>query len=642
MITENTYRSSSFKTDTMGQILSTFSALDETVQQQLNHEAIRESFSKLVVKLASFCYLHGDEVPHNFINSIFNAEEVEAFEVANHFLEVGNYDTKNSASRELQQEILHFSRIVDLEKLDETTGTKRIRRSQFIEDFLKVYAELTTVMRSRLIQREKSADIPISPSPRAFTEEINKGVFINTLNKDETNYLTIIQSDKRRLAKDLTYQYTSLLSYLTPPEALYALINYIIEMDFSNDISMCLIYNSEKKGRPVVIRWESSINNTEETLKNQIKWCLEKLPNVYYIDSIESPQNDILVGETRIRILDRSENQVSLKLLSLSGADDSLPREFIIQQFNRRHLSSFQFFHKSLSLLKENNIYRDIVSIESGHIHLDRQIDCDQNTGFEIGKKAFEYFSEVQTFKPLMCPMVDDDHVMIALKPKDYENYMCQIMPNIDYELIPESSPIIRSIVVELYHRIINSNLNSKIKRMGSNLYIKIDNNTTCEIFEDFEGRCDTGCVLFEVALLIYRTNPQLFKDYFNETFNLKYDVHSYILEVLNRDVSHDEKYKILSEFREQFKKVLNPKNRQEKLKNIIENLFFNSTFNHLNVLEDYYEHQQDKVRKLIGGLNIPICLFSLHFNTQTGRVDLKGGSYGILSQNNEFRKEAA
>lgn len=41
----------------------------------------------------------------------------------------------------------------------------------------------------------------------------------------------------------------------------------------------------------------------------------------------------------------------------------------------------------------------------------------------------------------------------------------------------------------------------------------------------------------------------------------------------------------------------------------------------HLNVLEDYYEVQQGKVRALLQLLDLPFRLVTIHFNARTGRV---------------------
>ncbi|MGH3925381.1 MAG: hypothetical protein ACRDTT_21410 [Pseudonocardiaceae bacterium] len=45
----------------------------------------------------------------------------------------------------------------------------------------------------------------------------------------------------------------------------------------------------------------------------------------------------------------------------------------------------------------------------------------------------------------------------------------------------------------------------------------------------------------------------------------------------------------------------------------------------HLNVLEDYYEVQQHKVRELLDLLGLPLRLVTVHFNATSGRVVCDG-----------------
>lgn len=45
----------------------------------------------------------------------------------------------------------------------------------------------------------------------------------------------------------------------------------------------------------------------------------------------------------------------------------------------------------------------------------------------------------------------------------------------------------------------------------------------------------------------------------------------------------------------------------------------------HLNILEDYYEVQQHKVRGFVDVLGLPLRLVTVHFNTTSGRVVCDG-----------------
>lgn len=620
MIRQDTYISPNYESSTVGRVLSSFSAVDESVQRDLPDNVKNKLFVKLAIKIASFCTLHGLEIPEKFISKIFQAGEEEIFDTVNSFLELGCYDPNIPAPRELQQEILHFSRIVDLENLSSISGIKRIRNSTYLESFLKVYSELVTVMRSRLIQRGKKLDKPLGVGTKTCTEEIEPGFFINSLMDNLSNYLLIIKAERRRDAKDLNYQFTCLLSYLTPLEAYYALVNYVIEEEFKKDVTMVIIYNPTTSTEPILLSWKNSIGTIYD---DYLSYCKATLPNMVEL-SKGNGNVDYKIGDNSIcTVQHTSNNHISVAIKRRVNDRLKVLKNLSLTKFIEQNFSISYFLDISKKLLTDSIQQFDITSIESGHIHLDRNIDIDQQIGFELGKISYEYLKSVQQVPPNMCPMIDDDHVLIRLRPKDYEVHMTKIMPDIDYRLIPESSPIIRAIVVELYHRIRSSDKNKLLKNIGDNLYISVDDTTTCEIFEDVNGRCDSGCVIFEVALLIYRTKPDLFDTYFNEKFKLK-NIHTCILDILNEDTAHDDKYKVLKEFQDLFKEFVNPNYRNNEVTRMVDDLFNNKTYSHLNILEDYYEHQQSKVRKMISILNIPIRLFSLTFNTQTGRIVLQ------------------
>lgn len=615
MIKQDTYISLNYETSDVSRILSAFSAIDESVQRDLLPEVRNHFFAKLIIKLASFCVLHGLKTPQKLLQDIFSNAGSKVFDVMNSFLETGGYKENVEVPRELQQEILHFSRIVDLENLDSHHGTKRIRNSLYLESYLKVFSELVTVMRSRLLQRSKVLDKPLAVGTKTYTKEVATGVFLNSFSKDLSNYIILVKSERRRDAKDLIYQFTCLLSYLTPLEAFYALFNYVIEKEFQRDISIFIAYNPSNSHDLVSLSWDNKARALHENYKN---FCLNSLPEQIDIKQYNGNESELKISNnislfikkisiTEVNVIVKNNETQETNKVNLVKLSD---KNFDIAHFIK---SAEEIFYNQLPDV-------NIASIESGHIHLDRNIDIDQQIGFEIGKLSFNVLSKRQSTPPVMCPMIDDDHVIIELKPKAYENYMTSIMPDIKYDLIPESSPIIRAIVVELYHRINTSNLKKFLKKIGDNLYICIDENTTCEVFEDVNGRYDSGCVIFEVALLIYRSNPKLFQDHFREKFKMP-DIHRHIIDVWNSDHTHDQKYNELEEFKKLFAEHTNPVIRNEEIKAIIDYLFKDKSYEHLNVLEDYYEHQQNKVRRFVNILNLPIKLHSITFNAQTGRI---------------------
>lgn len=169
----------------------------------------------------------------------------------------------------------------------------------------------------------------------------------------------------------------------------------------------------------------------------------------------------------------------------------------------------------------------DLVSLECAHIHLDRDLDIDQDAGAAIGAALLEMLTQRQMRPPVLAPMMDDDHVLIRLTPRDYRRFLERIFVASPMHVICESSPIVRSIVVALFHDMTNSRLANRFRRRGANLFLPLPDGTHCELFEDIESDTPiTGYVFFEAALLIYRTAAARFDTYFTDRFALAAPVH--------------------------------------------------------------------------------------------------------------------
>lgn len=161
----------------------------------------------------------------------------------------------------------------------------------------------------------------------------------------------------------------------------------------------------------------------------------------------------------------------------------------------------------------------------------------------------------------------------------------------------------------------------------GGNLVLRVpEENILCELFEDYHGKCDNGCVLFEVALLIYRSDPARFTREFQDHFGIQEDVHRRILDALDSGKPHDEIIGELRAYSETFREATDPRNPCPRFKDLV-GAFLSSqdvVYVHLNILEDYYEAQQFKVRRLLRFFGVPIHLWSLHFNRLSGRIHLE------------------
>ncbi|SDG75011.1 hypothetical protein SAMN05421505_107177 [Sinosporangium album] len=91
----------------------------------------------------------------------------------------------------------------------------------------------------------------------------------------------------------------------------------------------------------------------------------------------------------------------------------------------------------------------------------------------------------------------------------------------------------------------------------------------------------------------------------------------------LSSDQPHDVKVEKLQAYYAMFRDVTDPHRPHPHITSLVNDVLANAgpVTAHLNVLEDYYEVQQRRVRTLLNLLNLPIRLVTVHFNTATGRI---------------------
>ncbi|MEC0665836.1 hypothetical protein P8864_07800 [Priestia flexa] len=629
MITTDTYQSN---TSIMRELLANFTALDQSVTSTMQESEIGENFKKLLTRVAVLCYYHGETVPFELVEMLKETGDDTYLSSIISYLETGkclsklNTDEQNIVMRrELQQEILHFSRIVDIasktKEVDQESlfVNKRLRNSRDIPVFMKVMTEVMTVVRSRHLNRGMQLQVPTDQFHNYKYYKTNGNLSL-LLDLQSTEFVLLINCERQRLRRELCFLYQNLLAYLTPLEAGLAICTYISEIAPEKNLQVLLL--SVNNNILNVLDWSYNPSYAEQDLYESVK---SAIPNIHELGSTLDKENlermiqGIVGQELQMKQLGLTEFDIAFEEVYLGNTSLNIKLT--------SPLNSEPNFHTKIEqLLPElTQISNPVLSMESGHIHLDRDLDIDQEVGMEIGGYIYKSLKEVQTIPPKLMPMVDDDHVIVQLSPKEYDDFFRNHVDNeATYELIPESSPIIRSIVVALYNRIRNSSSSKNLKLGGNNLYLEIDEFTTCELFEDFNDRCDNGCAFFELGLLLYRSNPDVFSKYFNERFNMECDIHDKILSILSTDLPHNEKVAQIQDFYDMFSEVTNPHKPDLELCHMIDEFITSGiTYTHLNVLEDYYEVQQNKVRSMIRFLDLPLHLVSVHFNARSGRLAL-------------------
>lgn len=619
MIFASTYRE---QTILSRDLLGAYSALDHVTTAALTPQALTGAFERLLQRLVVLVALHGNDVPAEFLSALATAgADVDVVDLAAAFLEHGTATMPEEAS-EIQQEIVHFSRIVDIGQLGLSDAhvehaLRRLRGSQRLPDSLKVLSELIVVVRSRLAQRGR-----ILPAPRLRpdqAEESDTGADVTTAAPPANpDYWIAVRCGRRRIRRQFRYELSMLLAYLTPAEAALALWAHCHEQQLPLPVELAVVAADARDGITVT-RW-SYEPGTCPAGSDVLAYVAGRLPAMTRVGPhVTMP---IEVGAEAYQI--RAGDGMSVSIIdAVSGATAATLTVPALADGTR--LAELAQRATELILAYTGP---DLVSLECGHIHLDRDLDVDQEAGAAIGAALLQTLAQRQARPPILTPMMDDDHVLIRLTPRAYRRFLEHTFDAAPMHLICESSPIIRSIVVTLFEKMTNSGLANRFRRRGANLFLPLADGTHCELFEDIDADTPiTGCVFFEAALLIYRTAPARFDTYFTNRFALTTPVHDLAAAILSGTEPHDAKVARLGEFYARFARLTDPRRPDREAADLVASVLAEAApvTAHLNVLEDYYEVQQHKVREFLALLGLPLRLVTVHFNATSGRVVCDG-----------------
>jgi hypothetical protein len=596
-------------------LLAAFTSADLSVSQHMSTADIDEQFIDLINRVVMLVSYHGHQAVQRFAADLASVAPQDCAAMVSSYLEVGSWrqtlpveQQSWVGNREMQQEILHFSRIVEVPR--ETTQedglgltNKRLRNSRDIPVSLKILTELITVVRSRHQGRGVQLPSPHFERRDPRYTRLNDECSVISDSKS-SSYLMLVRSAMKRPRRELAYLFSNLLTYLTPDEALRV---------------MWLHLSENRTALPVDLVLAEALPGGNVRI-TEVRYGVPRDPGDY----------DWLVpgtiAESRAEALDRVGSSLGV---SIEGDRDHSP---VIQVhgavashdvlLESRHRSDAAPSFDPTEFLAQLAPLGAVRSIEFGHIHLDRDLDIDQQVGTDLGARVWNNLCRSQAEPPRLTPMIDDDHVLIRLRPEMYEEFLRTKLADAKYHLIPESSPVVRAIVVALFQRARDSTFRDHLVEGGRNLYVEIDETTTCELFEDFHGRCDTGCVFFEMGLLLFRSDPDRFLGEFGDLYPEYKHIHKVITDIHNCEKSHDKKVDAITALNGHFKAVIDPHLSESPFGAVVDEVINESKeYLHVNVLEDYYEAQQRKVRALIKTLGLPLRLSSLHFNARSGRL---------------------
>ncbi len=418
-----------------------------------------------------------------------------------------------------------------------------------------------------------------------------------------------------RLRRQIRYELSALLDYLTPAEAAMALWAHCHEQRLGLDVELA-VAQVDTVGGITVVTWH--VRPQAPSVQSTVSRVADSLPNVVTVTpdaaTMVCGHNVQATGRASALVTDAATGATTAVLTAPTSVGLATPGKMASQ---------------ARELLTEYT-GPDLISLEAGHIHLDRDLDRDQDSGAAIGAALHLLLQGRQERPPVLTPMMDDDHVLVRLTPAAYRSFLRRTFSTAPMHLICESSPIIRAIVVALFQRLRNSRLTKRLQSRGGNLFLHLDDGGPVELFEDIDGDPITGCVFFEVALLIYRSAPDRFDTYFTDRYQLDTGVHEHAAALMSRHHAdsgggHDAIVTAMQRYRRRFADVTDPHRPDRHIVALVTEVLeaADPLLAHLNVLEDYYEVQQRRVRALIGILNLPLRLVTVHFNATTGRVVL-------------------
>ena len=615
MILTNTYRD---QTAVSRDLLAAFSSLDHTTTANLTPETLAAAFDRVLRRLAVLAALHGPNVPEQFLITLAAVSpDVDVVDLAAAYLERGTSEPSGETS-EIQQELVHFSRIVDIGQLGLDVGTtehalRRLRGSDRLPDSLKVLSELLIVTRARLVQRGQLVPVPwLRPTAASETDIGDVTVAVPPATPD---YWVAVWCDRRRIRRRFRYELSTLLEYLTPIEAALALWAHAHEEQLSVAVELAVV-QADLAGGITTAAWRYQPGGCPPD--QVIGHVAEQLPVITRVSTGET--HVIEIGDAGYRI----EAGAFVSATVTDQASDGIAA--VLTAPVEEVVGPQDLAERARALLADYS-GPELVSVEAGHIHLDRDLDVDQETGAAIGAALLGLLAGRQMRPPVLTPMMDDDHVLVRLTPTVYQRFLRSTFSDAPMHLICESSPIIRSIVVALFQRMNNSRLANRLARRGDNLFLPLGDGSHCELFEGIDANVPiTGCVFFETALLTYRTAPARFDRYFADRYGLDVGVHAHAADLLSTDQLHNAKVAALQDYYAQFADVTNPHRPDRHITALVNEILDHAgpVTAHLNVLEDYYEVQQRRVRSLLHLLDLPLRLVTLHFNAATGRVVLR------------------
>jgi hypothetical protein len=268
------------------------------------------------------------------------------------------------------------------------------------------------------------------------------------------------------------------------------------------------------------------------------------------------------------------------------------------------------------------------LSVEVGHVHADRELGPIQERGIDLGGLLAREISAVNRTRAAGCaidvevvPMIDDDHVVNRLSYSRYQGILANKgVPAA--EIVLESSPIILDIACDLLKTAVRGDGRGYIlENRGDNLYLE-SGALRLELVESTDQEMRVGCIVYDTALTVYRSARAQMQELFRARTGHLGNVHQEMIDTYDSLAHPQERAEYRQRLDKLWKKpfssiIAEPATpyldayRDVQRKRAVNG----QKLIVLNILEDYYEPLELKVRQLAELLGVDISLDCLLFS---------------------------
>lgn len=651
-------------------ILEKYKGINPSLFKDLEANTQKKLFKRTLKEL---CLLAESNIPGagiRLIELITNNGTVELKDIES-LIEYGklyrelDLDEKRAVSRmEIQEEFGHFSRIMNLDNI--LIGNNKNNQTRTID-----FSRFLDLLSERKSDRQKSASSspkrPTSTYSFAITNCPSCGLLYEERVKNMVALLAVKKESESFKPREWLKEYSKLanrfdtknstllfdyLLYLSNPRFNSAFVRatYSKQNDQNNTkISISggggcgVIITKADKNNPFLNKlvkkfsigsqwnfgkqYQTAISNMNFKLKNGRYRLLCFHPESWkYIESLSNQQLEKLLNKTFKNGWTNPVNSIQNFLKSKGTVSEFgiLSNRKIKESKITKYSYSFQKPLKNIVSTEEFTklMQSEKTVIESCHIHADRDLGLEQENNIKVTKHFLNLLKN-QGFsgKITNLSMVDDYHVVNRIDYKFFIEKTKQKGLNFQ-EIVPESSPIIRLIAIEILQRLASKEAKHKdwsIVIRGDNLYLEFpEKGVSIELIANTKSPT-IGCILFDAAFCIYKSNIKHYSKAYNKKLNLKanQNLHNTLINYYKRESNPIKRRLFVEQYFNNIPKY------EELLKGNAAIPKFPGEDAVLNILADFYKPQQKKVNLLLNTIG-QNSIYTLYFNSETREVNLE------------------